>query len=480
VSLISGVVKERKLPANFSKDLLQLATQAAIKPASVVRENFCETPFITIDGQDARDFDDAVACEPTASGINLTVAIADVAAYVKPGDALDNEAKKRGNSVYLPDRVLPMLPPALSNDSCSLIPQQERLCLVCEMELRDGIVQRYRFARGTMRSRQRLTYDEAAILMKNGPTHMQLLGIIGEALRLARRQRGGFIMDRPEINLTLAANDDIFMIQNQRNIAHYAIEECMIAANRCAADFVIRQRLPALHRVHKHPPAENVKKLRAVLAELNIDFPSEPIARDFSDALDNLNKRDPDLGDNLLPLLLGTLARAEYAPDEKTGHFGLACNRYLHFTSPIRRYPDLLTHRAIISALEGKKSTVSHEELVTIGAQCSQSEINADKAGWECRQRLLCWKARNQIGLDFEGVVSGTTSFGVFVSIAELGVDGLVRLSEVPGFWKHDYERRQFVETGGQVLKLGSRLQVRLLSVAPSKGRADFKAIKIF
>ena len=480
-TLIESVVDEFELPGPFSPKLLQAAKHAAHHPISAKREDFRQSPLFTIDGADARDFDDAVAGTPTSNGgIKLLVAIADVAAFVPPHGDLDTEAARRGNSVYLPDRVLPMLPPALSNDACSLAPDKERLCLVCEMEIFGGTVKRYRFVRGLMRSQQRLNYDEAAEQINNHSGPLRWLGDVANAFRQARQKRGSFMIERPEMRVLINNTGDISSVLSSRNIAHYAIEECMIAANCCAADFIIRHHLPALHRAHPKPPAENIAKLRNVLAELGVDFPAQPAARDFSVALDAISARDAVLGDSLLPLFLGSLARADYRPDEKIGHFGLSCQRYLHFTSPIRRYPDLLTHRIIIAALEGKPSPLSIPALERLGTHCSQTEVTADKANWECQQRLLCWQARHQKGMDFECVVSGVAAFGVFVAVPQLGLDGLVRVSNLPGYWRHDRERQQFVaDQNGQVLGLGSRLVGRLMEVIPDKGRADFKAVDL-
>ena len=472
------------MPGAFSAAQNREAERAAkIVPAQddAAREDLRKLRLITIDGADARDFDDAVFCAPAdGGGFVLWAAIADVAAFVPPGGALDLEARRRGNSVYLPDRVLPMLPSALSNGACSLASGEDKLCLACEMEIRaDGTIQKYRFMRGLMRSKRRMTYPEAAREMRNGAQYMRTLAQVGDALRRERRARGAFMMERPELQAALSANGAPELQVVRRNEAHLAIEECMIAANRCAADFVIRRRLPALHRVHKKPAADNVKMLRAILSPLGISFPARPAARDFGDAMDSIAAKDAALADCLLPVLLGALSRAEYAPDSKTGHFGLACARYLHWTSPIRRYPDLLSHRAILAGLAGDKPKIP--DLREIGAQCSQSEVAADKAGWDCRQKLLCWRAQNQVGREYEVMISGAAQFGVFVFSPELGVDGMLRLASMPGYWTCDAEKRQLTRRGdGRVLGLGAQLRARLVSVSPEKGRANFEATMIY
>ena len=483
-SLIDETVSARGLPGAFSAAQTQTAKNAAKNaPAqdNLPREDLRKLRLITIDGADARDFDDAVFCAPrTNGGFRLWVAIADVAAFVPPDGELDEEAKRRGNSVYLPDRVLPMLPAALSNGACSLGPDEDKLCLACEIEIDGGgTIEKYRFVRGKMRSKRRMTYPEAAREMQGGAQYMQALSQVGAALRQERRERGAFMMERPELQAALSANGAPELQTIHRNEAHLVIEECMIAANRCAADFVIRRRLPALHRIHKKPSADNVRMLRAVLSPLGISFPARPGARDFGDAMDEIAAKDAALADCLLPVLLGALSRAEYAPDAKTGHFGLACSRYLHWTSPIRRYPDLLAHRAILSGLAGEKAKIP--DLREIGAHCSQTEVIADKAGWDCRQKLLCWRAQNQAGAEYEVMVSGAAQFGVFVFAPELGLDGLLRLASLPGYWNFEPEKRRMIRRGdGRILGLGARMRARLASVSPEKGRANFEATIIY
>ena len=470
--LIDEVIVAHELPGHFSAELVRTAVHAAKNPMEASREDFRELNLFTIDGADAHDFDDAVATAPLPDGgFRLWTAIADVAAFVAEDSPLDQEARRRGNSVYFPDRVLPMLPPALSSEACSLSPDQDKLCLLCEMDIIDGEVQKYRFARGVMRSRQRLTYEDAADGMRNDVRPLVDLAAVGRALRKARKARGAFMMERPEWQAIIA--DGVPTLHEcRRNQAHWVIEECMIAANRCAADFVIRRRLPTLHRIHRKPSAENVKNLSVLLDGLGVDFPARPVAADFGRALEAIVAKDEALADCIVPALLGTLSRAEYAPDEKTGHFGLSCSRYLHFTSPIRRYPDLLVHRAIIAGLSKQKVKVG--DLAEIGAHCSQTETAADKAGWDCRQRLLCHRAMAHVGQEFEAMVSGVAPFGVFVAVRELGVDGMIRLSSLPGYWRYDEKRRE-ISANGRVLGLGMRLRTRLASAMPEKGRANFE-----
>lgn len=473
--LIDDVADARGFADSFSSNHYEAAKRAASAvPADAPgREDLRNIPLVTMDGADARDFDDAIACRVENAALRLWVAIADVAAFVPHGEALDKEAARRGNSVYLPGRVYPMLPPALSDDACSLNPDEDRLCLACEMTIEDGEIKDYRFIRGVMRSGRRYVYEEAAADMKAGL--LPDLTRVGHELRQARLRRGAFMMERPEVAVFIE-NGEPEIRTIRRNAAHLLVEECMIAANRCAADFVIRRRIPALHRVHKPPSVAGVRSLTAVLEPLGISFPARPEAQDFGKAMDRIAAMDSALADCLLPAVLGALSRAEYAPDSKTGHFGLACDRYLHFTSPIRRYPDLVAHRAIIAGMENAKPPAA--DMSDLGAHCSETEVSADKAGWECRQKLLCWRARRMKGMDFDVVVSGTLRFGVFVSVPELGIDGMARIASFPGYWEHDAASNSFTSSRtGRVIRIGDRMRMRLISISPEQGKADFKPV---
>lgn len=483
--LINTVIAERGFFTGFSEEEERLAQSAAADTAKLHdlsgRLDCRERELITIDGETAFDFDDAVGCRRLADGaVALLVAIADVAAYVAPNSVLDGAAYERGNSVYLPDRVLPMLPPALSNVACSLQPQKDRLCVVCEMEVAAGGVRRYRFFRGVMRSAARVNYNEAAEWMLAGGAPFETLPLLAELCTAFRRQRescGAMILDSPEKVCMVDSAGNLDIADKPRNIAHWAIEEAMIAANRCAADFLIRARRPALHRTHRTPPADNIRRLTAVLAALGMSFPQNPTAADFAAALTAARRRDAALAEVLTPAVLGALSRAEYSPNAEVGHFGLACSRYLHFTSPIRRYPDLLTHRALINALAGAPSPFTVDDLNTVGAHCSASEVSADKAGWDCRARLLCVGAQRFVGCEYDAYVSGISNNGFYVTAGELGVDGFIRLSSLRGYWRYE-ERAGRLVCGGQTISLGMRVEVKLKSVNPEKGRVDFLLLR--
>ena len=475
LQLINDIIDEKGFATEFDEESLNEAKQAVANTevSATDRRDYRQQPLITIDDKDAKDFDDAVCCSKTPNGgVKLIVAISDVCAYVDSGSVLDAEAQRRGTSVYLPERVLPMLPTVLSNGSCSLSPGQERLCLACEMDIKNKRISKYRFFRGIMRSSNRLTYDEAAVLMENKDSQLGLLAAITRGFRQMRESGGGLLIERAEQKINI--NGDIISVQAvARNIAHFAIEECMIAANRCAADFIIHNRQLALHRVHKPPTAEGIHKLRLTLEQMKIKFPKKPLAQDFGKALANIDAQSAMLGNALLPAIFGTLGRAYYAPDAESGHFGLACSRYTHFTSPIRRYPDIIVHRALIAILNGEQSQYDEESLTAIGDHCSEQEQKSDKATWACRQRLLCEAAKDRVGETFSGVVSGTVEFGFFVSVPELNLDGLVQIADMPGYWRRIANKNLFVK-GNSSIGLGDKIELRLKEITPEKGQARF------
>ena len=474
--LIDLLVEERGFPPSFPPSLLEEAKTAAATPDVGERVDLRDRALVTIDDDTAHDFDDAVGCEKQSDGsLLLTVAIADVAAYVKAGSPLDQEAAKRGNSVYLPDRVLPMLPPTLSNDICSLKPRQDRLCVVCEMRVKDGLILGYRLYRGIMKSADRLNYESAAAAMEaQSSPSLSALAQVAKKFRQRRADDGGMLLEKPEKYCRVDDQGKIKAGEKNRNIAHFAIEEAMIAANRCVADHLIEKGILALHRIHTKPVAEKLEPLMQALSSLGLSLPKNPRAADFGEVLMTAQARNPILSDALIPVVLGALSRAEYRPDEKTGHFGLGYQRYLHFTSPIRRYPDLINHRLLIAALEKSPPTYSRDELTGIGNHCSECEIRADKAGWECRQRLLCETARAMVGCTFSGMVSGFSQNALFVLIPELSTDGMMRLSELPGYWKREGEAQRLKRTrDGKIISLGDEMEVRLQSVTPEAGRME-------
>jgi ribonuclease R len=459
------------------------------------REDLRQLPLLTIDGADARDFDDAVFCEPAGTGWRLYVAIADVAHYVERGSPLDEEARTRGTSVYFTRRVLPMLPEVLSNGLCSLNPKVDRLCMVCEMRVgRDGRVSRARFFEAVMRSQARLTYEEVAAMLFDGDTklrrrharllsHLEDLHDVFRALLDQRRRRGAIDFDIPEAYVELGEDRRIESISTyERNDAHRMIEECMIAANVSAARFLRRHELPTLYRVHDKPTEERLKELKDFLATFGVPFPrvKDLRPRHFAQVLDRVKGKPHDT--LVETVLLRSMARAAYQPDD-LGHFGLALAHYVHFTSPIRRYPDLLVHRAIKHVLTGQKPArfpYSPKDMDRLGKHCSMTERRADEATRDAIAWLKCEFMRDKIGEVFEGVITSVTSFGVFVQLEEVFVEGLVHVTSLENdYYELDASRHRLV--GARTRKayqLAAPLRVRVVDVDMEQRRIDFEPVE--
>ena len=458
------------------------------------RVDLRKLPLVTIDGEDARDFDDAVYCQPTPKGWRLIVAIADVSHYVKPDSALDREALNRGNSVYFPQRVIPMLPEILSNELCSLVPDEDRLCMVCEMLVnREGRVIRSRFYEGVMRSHARLTYTQvAAMLVDRDPAvraryrrllpHLEELYAVYQALRQARERRGAMDFETEEYRIVFGEGRKIERLERVvRTDAHRLIEECMIAANAAAARFLDRRKIPYLRRIHEGPDSEKVAEVRQFLAELGLQLPGgpKPEPGDFMAVLRQAQGR-PDYH-LIQTVLLRTMPPAVYSP-EKKGHFGLALDAYTHFTSPIRRYPDLLTHRAIRHALRGGRPEeffYSEPQLQAIGEHCSMTERRADEASWDVIAWLKCEYMRDKVGEAFEGVISAVTSFGFFVELKDIFVEGLVHISTLgQDFYHFDPLRHCLVgERTHVTYRIGDVVRVRVARVDLDERKIDLELV---
>ena len=456
------------------------------------REDLRALPLVTIDGADARDFDDAVYCERTPGGWRLLVAIADVSHYVHTGTALDREALERGNSVYFPERVIPMLPEILSNGLCSLNPDVDRLCLVCEMIIkRDGSLLRSRFFDGLMRSHGRLTYDEAAAIMvdRDGPArrqreplaaHLDELYRLYQALRGARTRRGAIDFETTETRIIFGADRKIErIVPLVRNDAHKVIEECMIAANVAAARLLERHGMPTLYRVHAVPAAEKITDLQEFLNELGLGLRggARPTARDYSALLEQVRGR-PD--EHLInTVLLRSMPRAEYSP-VNIGHFGLAHEHYVHYTSPIRRYPDLLVHRAIRHVLAGKKAKTFHYSaaaMVDLGEHCSATEQRADEATRDAVDWLKCEYMLDKVGETFSGIITATTSFGIFVELRDIYVEGLVHVTALGDDYYHYEPTRHWLigERTRRMFRLGDEVTVKVVQVNLDERKIDFE-----
>ncbi len=458
------------------------------------RKDLRGLPLVTIDGEDSKDFDDAVYCERRGNEWRLIVAIADVSAYVEPETALDEEAARRGTSVYFPGRVVPMLPEKLSNGLCSLNPDVDRLCLACDMRINEhGEIRRTRFHEAVMRSHGRLTYTEVAqILLDRSQRareqrselvpHLENLYGLYEVLHRARKRRGAIDFDTTETEIQFGDDGRIANIAPvERNDAHRLIEECMIAANVATARYLRRQRLPALYRVHNGPDADRIEELRSFLSErgLKLGGGDEPQPDHFSNVLRQARDR-PDAY-LIQTVLLRSMQRAVYQP-ECSGHFGLALDEYAHFTSPIRRYPDLLVHRAIRHRLQGGKPKsyhYEHEDMVRFGDHCSMTERRADEATRDVEGVLKCEYMEDRVGEVFDGLITGVTSFGLFVCLDETFAEGLAHVTTLP----RDYYNFDPVghcltgERSGRVYRLGDPLQVRVTRVNVDDRKIDFEAV---
>ncbi len=468
---IEIAVRKFDLPHEFSKKALAQAraTPEAVRAEDVQgRKDLRELQFVTIDGETARDFDDAVYCRRESKGFRLWVAIADVSHYVRRGDALDLEARERGTSVYFPRRVIPMLPEKLSNGICSLNPSVDRLAMVCEMAITPrGEVARYEFYPAVFRSAARLTYTQVWHWLSEGkaPAHLVVLHEAFKVLLEARSRRGAIDFETVETRILFDAKGKIEkIVPEARNDAHRLIEECMLAANVCAGNLLAEHAHPALYRVHDVPAAEKVAALRDFLAEIGLQLPGGeiPRPRDYAQLLEKIRPR-PDFP-LLQTILLRSLKQAVYSPNN-LGHFGLAFDSYVHFTSPIRRYPDLLVHRAIKAVL--KKQKYAEDDWEALGRHCSETERRADDASRDVETWLKCYYMRDHVGGTFSGTITGVVPFGLFVTLDDYFVDGLVHISELGrDYFQFDGARHMLLgERTGKRYRLADRLTVKLVRV---------------
>ncbi len=477
------------------------------------RVDLRQLPFVTIDGEDARDFDDAVYCEKKRSGgWRLFVAIADVSHYVKPGTALDNEAKHRGTSVYFPGHVIPMLPEVLSNGLCSLNPKVDRLAMVCEMTISSrGKLSGYQFYEGLIQSHARLTYTEVGALLEHPESpegqqvakiyaklvpHLNTLYTLYKVLHAGRVERGAIDFDTVETKIVFSDERKIEkIIPTERNDAHRLIEECMLCANVATAKFLEKHALPALYRIHEGPSSEKLENLYSFLGELGLFLPgrSQPEPSDYQQLLERIKDRPDFLV--IQTMLLRSLSQAVYSPDN-IGHFGLAYPAYAHFTSPIRRYPDLLVHRAIryvirsempsrhVKRVEGasvlkKKAIFPYEtaDMLALGEHCSMTERRADDATRDAMDSLKCQYMQGHIGEVYDGLIATVTGFGLFVELNDIYVTGLVHISNLPGDYYHfeASQQRLVGERTAMMFRLGDELRVRVVRVDLDEKTIDFE-----
>jgi ribonuclease R len=490
---IDIAIRNHEIPHEWPEKVLKEAKKFPTEVSDDIppeRLDLRNLDFVTIDGEDAKDFDDAVYCEKrTNGGWVLYVAIADVAHYVTPKSALDKEALNRGNSVYFPGRVIPMLPEVLSNELCSLKPNVNRMTMVCEMSItQDGKISRYRFCEAVIKSKARLTYTKVYEMIEKGDktlqqTYAHLLKPLNDLydvyriLHASRLKRGAIDFDLPETKIIFGEGRKIErIVALERNSAHRLIEECMLCANICAARFLLKNEMGGLYRVHEGPSAEKLIDLRKFLNELGLTLPGkkEPAPRDYAKLLQMIADR-PD--QHLIQtVLLRSLSQAIYSAENK-GHFGLAFDAYTHFTSPIRRYPDLVVHRSIRKILQHKAQSEDIDStLEHYGEHCSMTERRADDATREAIDWLKCEYMMDKVGEEYDAVITSVTSFGFFVELAEIFIEGLVHISALRNdYYQFDPIKHALLgERTGKRFRIGDPVRVKLTRVDLDKREMDF------
>ncbi len=486
---IDIALRKHDLPHVFPAEVEQLSADMPTvvhKNRHAERRDIRELPLVTIDGETARDFDDAVYCAQDNDGYTLYVAIADVSQYVTPDDAFDKEALKRGNSVYFPQRVIPMLPEILSNGLCSLNPNKNRLCMVCEIRFdMQGERLDYVFYPALMKSHARLTYTVVAEVLAEPEgrqankyrkllPHLQTLNRLFKVLLKTRNKRGAIDFETTETQMFFNAQGKIEKIEPvQRNDAHRLIEEFMLAANVCAAEFLLKHQHPGLFRIHAQPATDRIEALRDFLKEVGVQLGGrkKPKASDYAKTIQKVKDR-PDAR-LLQTVMLRSLPQAVYSPDN-CGHFGLAYDAYTHFTSPIRRYPDLLTHRTIKAILKGE--CYQPDNWHELGRHCSRTERRADEATRDVEAWLKCFFMKDKIGECFDSIISTVTGFGLFVALNDVYVEGLVHVSELPSdYFHYDAVRQRLLgERSGKQYRIGDPLRVKLVRVDLETSKIDF------
>ena len=494
-------LRNHDIPHKFSSAVekyVKKFTEEVPEEAKKGRVDLRNLPLVTIDGEDARDFDDAVYCEKHGKGWKLWVAIADVSYYVRLRSTLDVEAHNRGNSVYFPNRVVPMLPEILSNGLCSLNPQVDRLCMVCEMQISaKGKLTDYRFYEAVMNSHARLTYTKVAKMLEGDEElrtrysslvpHLEDLYKLYQALLGAHHQRGAIDFETIETKFIFNAMGRIERIEPVvRNDAHKIIEECMILANIAAANFMEKHKEPALYRIHATPSEEKLTSFRTFLSEfgLTLEGGLKPTTKDYAALLEKVKER-PD-HELIQTMLLRSLSQAVYHADN-IGHFGLALEEYAHFTSPIRRYPDLTLHRGIKYLLAkeqgAKRKTTdtggyhySFDEMDLLGNHCSMTERRADDATREVADWLKCEYMQDHVGGEFSGVISSVTGFGLFVRLDDLFIDGLVHISTLENdYYQFDATKQRLIgENSGMQYRLGDKVRIKVEAVHLENKMVDF------
>ncbi len=487
---VDSAIYRHQIPSVFSEKTLSESAKLPTKVLEIDKKDRVDlTSFelITIDGDDSRDFDDAVYAKPSKGGWILIVAIADVSHYVSEGSSLDAESFERGNSVYFPHKVVPMLPETISNGLCSLNPNVERLCMACEMNVNSlGELLDYKFYSAVMLSHARLTYGQVNEILesKKSPLRNKFSNVVEnidflyglyKTLRISRQKRGVMDFDRIESQILF---DDKGKIENivarKRNDAHKLIEECMLMANQATAKFLQKNNEDFLYRNHPKPTAEKVEVTRQFLSAIGLTLEGgiEPESKDFAKVLRNAKGREDE---NIIKtVVLRTMKQATYTPIND-GHFGLAFEDYTHFTSPIRRYPDLLVHRAIKRVLKSKSRPPS-KKMIELGAHLSMTERRADDASRDVEQWLKCEYMRDKVGENFNGIISGVAGFGLFVELSEVFVEGMISIRDLKDdyFIFDDVHHQLKGQNSGKIYRLGDMIKVKVASVSLDDRKIDF------
>lgn len=508
---IEWAIHKFNLPTEWQKPVLDFTKKIHKKiPASVYenRADLTALPFVTIDGEDAKDFDDAVYCIKGEKDYTLYVAIADVSYYVTPGSPLDTEAKIRGNSTYFPGLAVPMLPEVLSNGLCSLKPDEDRLAMVAEIKIDlSGKVKRSRFYPAVICSKARLTYTEVASMLDQNPhvlrqhagivEHINNLYSLYEILNSQREHRAALDFNTVETKIYFDLKGKVESIRpSVRLVSHKLIEECMLVANVCAAKLLKKHKEPTLYRVHEGPSPEKLTALRAFLSELGVDMPGgkTPTPQDYKTVLEAVADRED--AHIIETVLLRSLSQAEYLPASR-GHFGLAYDSYAHFTSPIRRYPDLLVHRGIkkiLAKLEhektagenGEEQKITAEEKAVVlksweetGLQCSMTERRSDEASRFAISALKCEYMSDKIGEVYEGKITGVASFGLFVELKDIFIEGLIHITRLGEEYYvfEAYKHRLIGERSRTIYQLGDSLKVQVARVDKLEQKIDLELI---
>lgn len=494
---VEMAIRSFELPHEWPEELLnEIAIFNADSQVDIEsdRKDYRDLPFVTIDGADARDFDDAVYCEKQGNGWRLCVAIADVSNYVRSNTALDAQAYERATSVYFPERVIPMLPEVLSNGLCSLNPNVDRLSLVCEMHLDgQGKLKRSEFFKGVIRSAARLTYDEMVnIVVDNDNTarekreevvnHLDDLYVLFQLVNQQRKKAGLVDFRSSESYFEFDDNGHIESIHDyERNNAHRLIEEFMLLANISAGQFLEKNEIPAPYRVHDTPKLEKLNDVRGFLKGLGLSLAGgeSPTAKDYANVLNAIHEREDAV--LIETILLRSMSLAVYS-EENIGHFGLGFETYAHFTSPIRRYPDLIVHRAIYHLLnrQDKQGLAYDKATMQIMAEhCSHCERRAEEASRDVVQRLKCIYMQDKLGETFNGIVSSVTSFGLFVELDDIRIEGLIHISNLPAdYYHHDaVKHKLFGEKTKREFELMQRLSVIVTRVDIDERKIDFELV---